>query len=121
MCSCGLKKDWPGPHSPHGSEMPYGFVFADCINPKTGNTFREDNFQKTHKIPVGSLVEIIKDEEYGTDDDPNIGCRLRVILQTRDCDGTPLYSLGMFDPDREDRIFLNGYGEESLKIINPPA
>lgn len=34
---------------------------ADLINPDTGNTYREDNANLTHNIPLGTLVELVAD------------------------------------------------------------
>ena len=108
---------------------------ADILE-KNGKTIRENNLNINHKIPLGTLVEIISwDEEsslcYG-------GLRLFVVHHQRDCDGTPLYGLSwdieavnyankqvsdIKDPvDRfifhvEKAKILNGFSEESLKII----
>lgn len=95
---------------------------ADLVNPETGNTYRQDNLALSHTIPVGALVELEN------------GVRLHVLQQTRDCDGTPLYSLGileeegdlaMISPEWEDGVFrikllhcFNGYGEESLRRVD---
>lgn len=49
-----------------------------------GKTVRENNLEKQHNIPVGSLVECV----YS-------GLRLYVAGYGRDCDGTPLYHLTM--------------------------
>ena len=29
----------------------------DLTNPKTGKTYKEENLERHHKIPIGSLVE----------------------------------------------------------------
>ena len=62
---------------------------ADLINPndKQGRSYREINMADTHLFDTGELVEV-----YG-------GCRLFVVRHTRDCDGTPLYTLGYFSYD----------------------
>jgi len=90
---------------------------ADLINPETGKTYREENLAKSHKIPLGALVEIV-----------DTGARLFVVKHTRDCDGTPLYSL-CADPD--DMIVIrpgfgkphwhNGYSEDALRTIKVNA
>ncbi len=54
---------------------------ADMVDPVTGLTYRQINNAKKHKFQVGQLVEL------------ESGARLFVAKQTRDCDGTPLYSL----------------------------
>lgn len=101
--------------------------FAD-IREKNGKTIRENNLELTHKIPLGTLVEINhEDSKYH-------GLRVFVVRHDRDCDGTPLYALS-FDKDicqqienykaceeifmrqiakyEEFKIF-GAYGEESL-------
>ncbi|HSI90059.1 MAG TPA: hypothetical protein VK927_03035 [Adhaeribacter sp.] len=99
----------------------------DLKNPETGNSYKEDNLAKQHNIPVGTLVQINSDmEEYD-------GIRLFVVGHHRDCDGTPLYSLGkkgeeMYDnggyfPGAKPGTFHNpktmhGFSEDSLLVIN---
>jgi len=111
---------------------------ADLVNPETGNTYRQDNMAKKHTIPIGSLVEIVHNPIPGIKDDPEdlleIGIRLHVVAHTRDCDGTPLYSLGIYGNEGDlcvmgdvtlkagrfsPRILqtFHGYGEEQLKLI----
>jgi hypothetical protein len=56
-----------------------------------GKTVRQNNLEKKHNIPLGSIVEITyndSDEEQNT-----FGLRLFVVDHARDCDGTPLYTL----------------------------
>lgn len=53
---------------------------------KNGKTMRENNLEKSHDIPLYSLVEIVTDDE-------NNGLRLFVVKHSRDCDGEPLYDL----------------------------
>ena len=96
---------------------------ADMVNPKTGKTHREENLALSHKIPVGALVEV-----RGLN-----GVRLHVVYRARDCDGTPLYSLGILGENAGDLAILkektypphilemfNGYGEESLELVRLP-
>lgn len=89
----------------------------DFVNPKTGKTYRQENEEKTHNIPLGTLVE--------TPD----GLRLWVVDHERDFDGTPLYGLS-FEKRWDVNMFGaaykalanaridHGYSEESLKIIS---
>ena len=89
-------------------------------NPKTGKSYREENLEKQHNIPLGSLVEI---------DDPENPLRLYVVEHVRDFDGTPLYSLS-FDKDWNSEMYGKefrklarfrvdqGYPEEALKMLN---
>lgn len=82
---------------------------ADLVNTKTGKTWRQENSELQHNIPLGSLVEL------------ETGERLFVIKHNRDCDQTPMYSLGMnHEINREDNMFSklhHGYSEESLKVV----
>jgi hypothetical protein len=93
---------------------------ADLKNPATGKTYRQENLEKVHAFPVGTLVEIIDEDDDRTDK----GIRLHVIKLCRDCDGTPLYSLGIIGKTQVEESFVyngfNGYSEDSLRIISPP-
>ena len=89
---------------------------ADLVNQESGKTYREENAELQHNIPIGSLVEIEPD-----------GVRLFVVYHARDCDETPLYSLAINSEDTKrehDRFYNhkwhNGYPEECLKIISLP-
>jgi len=53
---------------------------ADLVNPETGKTYREENNAMPHKFKIGDVVEF--DNMMAT-----------VTKLSRDCDGTPLYSL----------------------------
>lgn len=64
---------------------------ADVKNPNTGKTYREENEEKTHKIGLRTLVEVITDE----DESKYNGIRAFVVSHDRDCDGTPLYSISL--------------------------
>jgi hypothetical protein len=87
---------------------------ADLTDPNDPNerSYREINNAKKHKFRVGQLVEI----EHGV--------RLFVARQTRDCDGTPLYSL---TPKKDDHIqtregfgnsnWVNNWPENSMKAL----
>lgn len=86
---------------------------ADIVNDETGKTYRQENAEKQHAIPVGSLVEVEWDKT-----------RLFVVSHERDCDQTPLYSLAV-DPDdtvRDSLVFgnrkwHNGYPEYALRVV----
>ena len=75
---------------------------ADFKDPSDSlcRTYREVNNATEHKFRLGQLVEV-KDDCI----------RLFVTKLSRDCDGTPLYSLGL------DQSFTHGYAEEYLKAI----
>ena len=82
------------------------FIFIGDITEENGKTIRENNLSIKHKIPIGQLVELRSDSDYGWE-----GIRLFVTSHTRDCDGTPLYSVGY-----EKSNFLYGLCEDSLVI-----
>ena len=99
---------------------------SDIKNPKTGKTWREENLEKVHNIPLGTLVEIDFDDS-GLEN-PVKGLRLFVVSHDRDCDGTPLYglsfhknwSLDMYGPKLRfaaQSAKDSGYSEETLKVI----
>jgi hypothetical protein len=97
---------------------------ADLVNKETGKTYREENAEKVHDIPIGALVEILPDE-YG--DIRNDGVRLFVVYHARDCDQTPLYCLSPHSDDTEledtrfyNRGWVSGYSEDSLEVIRLP-
>lgn len=78
---------------------------ADLIDPNDSKSrsYREVNAEKQHRIPVGELVEL------------NNGVRLFIVKHTRDCDQTPLYTLGIKLEDKYS--WTHGYAEELLKQI----
>lgn len=85
---------------------------ADLLDPDDpqGRTYREINNAQDHYFEVGKMVEVV-----------DTGVRLFVAHLSRDCDGTPLYTL---TPElREDDLPLNemkwigGYSKESLRLI----
>lgn len=100
---------------------------ADMINPETGKTYREENNEKGHNIPLGTLVEVVFDDSGS--EDPKKGLRLFVVSHDRDCDGTPLYSLSFnknWKPDmfgKRFKVFArwatdSGYSEKCLKVVS---
>jgi hypothetical protein len=85
-------------------------------NDSQGRSYRQVNAAKTHKIPVGTLVEI------------ETGARLFVVFQGRDCDQEPLYWLSPEADDTEradtrfgNRLWIGGYGEDSLTVVGVGA
>jgi hypothetical protein len=68
---------------------------ADIVE-ENGKTIRENNLEKTHDIPIGTLVEVKYDEWYGDGACEKVHARLWVIGHSRDCDGTPLYNLSKY-------------------------
>lgn len=99
---------------------------ADLKNPETGKTYRQENNEKTHNIPLGALVEVDFNDEYC--ETPKKGLRLFVVRYDRDCDGTPLYSLSFNKDWKEEpsqympkiafRMQIDsGYSEDCLKVV----
>ena len=93
----------PKKNAPHfrGEKVTFKNV-ADLVNPKDskGRTYREINNTIKHKLSVGDRVETYDNMV------------LFITKHTRDCDGTPLYSLG----DAKGRHLTNGYSEDSVKL-----
>lgn len=93
---------------------------SHLVNQETGKTYKEENLEKTHNIPIGALVEVDFDDSFL--EDPVSGLRLWVVAHERDCDGTPLYALSHVKNWTEwgpmARLQLStGYAERTLKII----
>ena len=94
-------------------------------------TVRENNLDKTHDIPFGTLVEI------DCESDDEHGCRMFVVEHQRDCDGSVMYGLSHNKNIVTDLLELqlalpnihaayfggtrhaisSGWGEESLIVI----
>lgn len=96
-----------------------------CPHDPEKRTYREINAEKTHTIPIGALVEILRwnDHPYKN------GCRLFVVNHARDCDMTPLYYLSANHEDTKQRIpglmnpgWTGGFSDRSLMVVElPPA
>jgi len=69
----------------------------DPNDPK-GRTYREINNAMPHNLKCGDLVEFEN------------GARLFITRLTRDCDGTPLYCLGL----NKGHTVVRGYPEDAL-------
>jgi len=69
-------------------------VFVGNIVEENGLTVKENNLKIQHKIPLGTLVEL-QIEEYEEDEKYLGRMRLYVNEHSRDCDGTPIYRVGM--------------------------
>ena len=75
-------------------DKPARLIPISSIVEENGKTVRENNMAIGHKIPIGTLVEVKYDKWHGNGACSKVHARLWVIWHTRDCDGTPLYSLG---------------------------
>lgn len=77
---------------------------ADLQDPNDpqGRTYREVNNSTSHSFSCGDLVEIDR------------GVRLIITRLSRDCDGTPLYCLGVNSGNTK----AFGYPENGMILIN---
>ncbi|MDD5149990.1 MAG: hypothetical protein PHC28_05840 [Flavobacterium sp.] len=92
---------------------------ADIVNEETGLTFREENNNKKHNIPIGSLVEVKYEEWYGDGACAIIHARLFVVDHDRDYDGTPLYTLAKSKTQQEYyKVEIEGYVPAYFPISN---
>lgn len=117
-----------------------GEIFIKDIVEGNGKTIKDNNLEKVHDIPIGSLVEVIFDKWYGWGACEKSHARLWVVSHDRDFDGTPLYSLsqnrhalfedGSLKYRGEDGCWVgksmilniandirSGFGQESLTVI----
>jgi len=122
-------------------------VFAHELVEENGKTVRENNMEKTHKYPLGEVVEVTMGFDIGwgaaaiVDRKNREIClgvkegtfRLYVVGHQRDCDGSLLYMLSdlrckypteakAFDMEGIKyrgfaQYFEHGIGEESLKPV----
>lgn len=90
---------------------------ADLKDPDDpqGRSYRQVNAERTHAYPIGSLVELKSNEDYDYG-----GERLYVKYHGRDCDQTPLYSLGLKNHENKYQ-WSHGFSEESMKLIFKPV
>lgn len=102
-------------------DRPVKFVPSSSIVEENGRTVRDNNMAIGHNIPVGTLVEVKYDKWHGGGSCSKVHARLWVIWHTRDCDGTPLYTLGESrDPavyDYTSRGLEGGFAEGSLTLV----
>lgn len=96
------------------------YIFIHDIVEDNGRTIKENNLLISHKIPVGTLVEVKFDAWWGNGAGWKVHARLWVVSHDRDCDGSPLYTLSQW----VDLAFAmkhnqvhTGFGEEKLTII----
>lgn len=64
------------------------------------NLLREENQNKKHKYPLGTVVEVDLDITSSVGKEAKVSlkgtCTLYVVSHDRDCDGTPLYTVSDF-------------------------
>lgn len=97
--------------------------YVPDIVESNGKTIRENNMLLQHNITLGTLVEV------NIDYSDHHGIRAFVVRYDRDCDGTPLYGLGMSNDlasyecsDKTIQKLINmkiesGFPEDSLVIV----
>lgn len=101
-------------------------IMIHDIVEKNGKTIKENNLEKKHNIPIGSLVEVKYDNWFGNGACEKVHARLWVVSHDRDCDGTPLYAL-CNDMQYIDSTYgalsrvlfgvKSGFSEESLQVM----
>ena len=95
-------------------------MIHDLVNPETGKTYKQENMEIQHQIPIGSLVEVEFSRWFGDGCLMRVHGRLWVTQHTRDCDGTPLYSISRWkEPFISSGDTWHGFGEDALTVIEP--
>src|SRR5271166_3377111 len=104
--------------------MPVEIInLSNMVIDPNGKTIRENNLEINHDIPIGTLVEVTASEDRVPQSEFRKkwhGVRLFVMRQTRDCDGTPLYTLGPNEEEDCPPVFsrmYGGFGRDNLKIV----
>ena len=101
-------------------------VVHDLPSDVPGLSWKEKNLRKEHNIPIGTLVEVDEKENDNDIDYNHGGIRAFIAAHTRDCDGTPLYTLSLKCPENREELnyileyhvgICGGFNEESLKVI----
>jgi hypothetical protein len=63
---------------------------------KNGKSVLQNNLERSHTIPLGSLVDVKYSTWHGEGACEKVHAHLWVVRHDRDCDGTPLYTLSQF-------------------------
>ena len=109
--------------------------FSDLIE-ENGKTIKENNLDKKHNIPIGTLVTVEYKKDSINNTTEKIQANLLVFSHDRDCDGTPLYSLAKYKKEDISKSYFvtgmnlnpkfvemfligkeSGFLEEGLKVI----
>lgn len=109
--------------------------YSDIVE-ANGKTIKQNNMDIKHQFNLGDLVEVdvtIYSESNGCYVDLKGKCKLFVVLQGRDCDGTPLYCLSdipvVYPSDSKvfsheqmayntvAKVCEHGYSEDNLKHV----
>lgn len=87
------------------SDNPTVICVSDIVM-EDGRTWRDQNLEDLHHgIPLDTLVEVQYDSWFGDGACEKVHARLYVVEHTRDCDGTPLYSLCQYTRSEMQDIF----------------
>lgn len=89
-----------------------GYMAFSDIMEANGKTIHENRSAQEHKYPVGTLVEVQREEWEGDGACEIATSRMWVVEHNRDCDGTPLYSLSFHRPQ-----CLLGPGRKKDKVL----
>lgn len=93
--------------------------FVHDIVEENGKTIKENNLEREHQIPVGTLVEVKYDQWHGDGACQKVHARLWVVKHGRDCDGTPLYTLSQWRTWREARRYRDAEGGFPEHMLTP--
>jgi hypothetical protein len=97
--------------------MPEYVEFGNIVE-KNGCTIRENNLKIQHKLQVGDLVEVQRDEWFGDGACSMSRERLWIVYCGRDCDGSMLYWLAKTRKDKWNDInigvntYRTGYSKD---------
>ena len=99
--------------------------FIHDLVEENGKTIKENNLDRHHNIPIGSLTEVKWDAWFGGGACWKVHARLWVVSHDRDCDGSPLYALSRYKREsceNFERLNLpleihRGFAEDSLTVI----
>ena len=94
-----------------------GIIMIHDIKGPLGQTYRAANLEKKHAIPLGSLVEVRLSGEASGGASWVTHARLWVVSHDRDCDGTPLYSLGRQAGMPNGRHVEMGIAEQYITVV----
>lgn len=92
------------PQSSSKDPAPVKIIRISDLVESNGKTIRENNLEKMHDIPIGTLVEVKYQQWHGDGACERVHARLWVVGHDRDCDGTPLYSLSEY----KEPMFVDG-------------
>lgn len=99
--------------------MPKLIILHNTLE-ENGKTIRENNLQKKHNIPLGTLVEVKYTNWHGDGACEKVHARLWIVECGRDCDGTPLYWLST-TPVEDQRWIesINGISCTGIEYTTP--